>query len=108
MIHLHRRPIISSAVDLLSPSPLALTFCLLFSPPPYSLRANSNRLVHSCHAKCIQPDPMKGRYAEGELLKGEGVCIDRCTAKFFEVNKKVGERMQTMGGAAQSTGSFGR
>ncbi|RSH88583.1 protein transporter tim10 [Apiotrichum porosum] len=67
-----------------------------------------NRLVHSCHAKCIQPDPMKGRYAEGELLKGEGVCIDRCTAKFFEVNKKVGERMQTMGGAAQSTGSFGR
>jgi import inner membrane translocase subunit TIM10 len=51
---------------------------------------------------------MKGRYAEGELLKGEGVCIDRCTAKFFEVNKKVGERMQTMGGAAQSTGSFGR
>jgi import inner membrane translocase subunit TIM10 len=35
------------------------------------------------------------------------VCIDRCTAKFFEVNKKVGERLQSMGGQAQATGSFG-
>ncbi|KAL1408505.1 protein transporter tim10 [Vanrija albida] len=67
-----------------------------------------NRLVTSCHTKCIQPNPQNHRYAEGELLKGEAVCIDRCTAKFFEVNKKVGERMQTMGGQAQSTGSFGR
>jgi import inner membrane translocase subunit TIM10 len=47
------------------------------------------------------------RYAEGELLKGEAVCIDRCSAKFFEVNKVVGERMQTMGGTAQATGGFG-
>lgn len=69
---------------------------------------NSNRLVNGCHAKCIQPNPMKHHYAEGELLKGEAVCIDRCTGKFFEVNKKVGERMQTMGGAAQQSGSFGQ
>ena len=68
----------------------------------------SNRLVSSCHAKCIQPDPMRHRYAEGELLKGESVCIDRCTAKFFEVNKVVGEKMQTMGQTAQATGGFGR
>ncbi|ORX37309.1 Tim10/DDP family zinc finger-domain-containing protein, partial [Kockovaella imperatae] len=67
-----------------------------------------NRLVNSCHAKCIQPDPMKHRYNEGDLLKGESVCIDRCTAKFFEVNKVVGERMQTMGQNAQATGGFGR
>ncbi|KAJ9113718.1 protein transporter tim10 [Naganishia adeliensis] len=54
-----------------------------------------NRLVNSCHAKCID-----AKYHEPDLNKGEGVCIDRCTAKFFEVNKKVGERMQAMGGGS--------
>lgn len=81
----------------------------LLIPLAYTyLCTRSNRLVSACHAKCIQPDANKHRYAEGELLKGEAVCIDRCTAKFFEVNKKVGDRMQTMGGQAQQTGSFGR
>lgn len=61
-----------------------------------------NRLVSSCHAKCINT-----RYAEGDLNKGESVCIDRCVGKFFEVNKKVGEKLQAMGanaagGASQS------
>ena len=51
---------------------------------------------------------MKHRYAEGELLKGEAVCIDRCTAKFFEVNTVVGEKMSVMGQNAQQTGGFGR
>ena len=60
-----------------------------------------NRLVNSCHAKCISE-----KYLEGDLNKGEGVCIDRCTAKFFEVNKKVGERMQTMGGGAGGAPGF--
>jgi len=46
---------------------------------------NSNRLVGSCHKKCIAPDDAH-RYHEGELLKGEAVCIDRCTSKFFEVS----------------------
>jgi len=32
-----------------------------------------NRLVSSCHAKCIAT-----RYAEPDLNKGESVCIDRC------------------------------
>ncbi|KZT06759.1 uncharacterized protein LAESUDRAFT_678721, partial [Laetiporus sulphureus 93-53] len=54
-----------------------------------------NRLVSSCHAKCISP-----RYAEGDLNKGESVCIDRCVAKFFEVNKRVGEKLQSMGANA--------
>ncbi|KAL7423014.1 protein transporter tim10 [Cryptotrichosporon argae] len=67
-----------------------------------------NRLVSSCHAKCIQPNPLSGRYAEPELLKGEAVCIDRCAAKFFEVNKKVGERVQSLGAGAAAAGSFGR
>lgn len=59
-----------------------------------------NRIVSSCHSKCISP-----RYAEGDLNKGESVCIDRCVAKFFEVNKKVGEKMQSAGANAQATGS---
>nr|VWO96626.1 Mitochondrial import inner membrane translocase subunit TIM10 [Ganoderma boninense] len=58
-----------------------------------------NRLVSSCHAKCIST-----RYAEGDLNKGESVCIDRCVAKFFEVNKKVGEKLQTVGAAAGGAG----
>ncbi|KAG8220081.1 putative import inner membrane translocase [Butyriboletus roseoflavus] len=63
-----------------------------------------NRIVASCHNKCISP-----RYTEGDLNKGESVCIDRCVAKFFEVNKKVGEKMQSAGANAQATGatSFG-
>ncbi|PCH33430.1 hypothetical protein WOLCODRAFT_135131 [Wolfiporia cocos MD-104 SS10] len=59
-----------------------------------------NRLVTSCHAKCISP-----RYAEGDLNKGESVCIDRCVAKFFEVNKRVGEKLQSMGANAAGGGS---
>ncbi|EIN13584.1 hypothetical protein PUNSTDRAFT_57454 [Punctularia strigosozonata HHB-11173 SS5] len=61
-----------------------------------------NRIVTSCHAKCISP-----RYAEGDLNKGESVCIDRCVAKYFEVNKKVGEKLQTAGANAQASGTFG-
>lgn len=56
-------------------------------------------LSRSCHAKCITP-----RYAEGDLNKGESVCIDRCVAKFFEVNKKVGEKLQGMGAGAAAAG----
>ncbi|CCM02192.1 uncharacterized protein FIBRA_04272 [Fibroporia radiculosa] len=45
------------------------------------------------------------RYAEGDLNKGESVCIDRCVAKFFEVNKRVGEKLQSMGANAAGGGS---
>ncbi|KAH9982236.1 Tim10/DDP family zinc finger-domain-containing protein [Lactifluus volemus] len=64
-----------------------------------------NRLVSqvTCHAKCIST-----RYTEGDLNKGESVCIDRCVAKFFEANKKVGERLQSVGAnASGATGAFG-
>jgi len=61
-----------------------------------------NRLVSSCHNKCVSP-----RYAEPDLNKGESVCIDRCVAKFFEVNKKVGEKLQSAGNAAGGGGAFG-
>ncbi|ANB13435.1 protein transporter TIM10 [Sugiyamaella lignohabitans] len=45
-----------------------------------------NRLVDSCHSKCITQ-----QYPEGALNKGESLCLDRCVAKYFEVNTKVGE-----------------
>ncbi|PAV21807.1 mitochondrial import inner membrane translocase subunit [Pyrrhoderma noxium] len=61
-----------------------------------------NRLVSTCYTKCIGT-----RFADGELNKGESVCVDRCVAKFFEVNKKVGEKMQQMGANTQAGGSFG-
>lgn len=58
------------------------------------------RHTRSCHAKCIS-----SRYAEGDLNKGESVCIDRCVGKFFEVNKKVGEKLQAMGAGAAAGGA---
>lgn len=70
-----------------------------------TLLTTSNR---SCHAKCIST-----RYADGDLNKGESVCIDRCVAKFNEVQKKVGEKLQnrsqtntTPGGGAGGFGAF--
>ncbi|KAF7116990.1 hypothetical protein CNMCM5793_005637 [Aspergillus hiratsukae] len=56
-----------------------------------------NRLTESCQKKCIPND-----YREGDLNKGESVCLDRCVSKFFEVNIKVSEKMQ--GEAAQKQG----
>ena len=56
----------------------------------------------TCHTKCIST-----RYSEGDLNKGESVCIDRCVAKFFEANKKVGERLQAVGANANAVGGAG-
>ncbi|THV05976.1 hypothetical protein K435DRAFT_711894, partial [Dendrothele bispora CBS 962.96] len=58
-----------------------------------------NRMVSSCHAKCVGT-----RYAEGDLNKGEMVCIDRCVAKYNEVQKKVGEKIQSRGAAGNASG----
>jgi hypothetical protein len=70
---------------------------------------SSTVVDRTCHNKCIST-----RYAEPDLNKGESVCIDRCVAKYFEVNKKVGEKLQAVGANAQggaapggSSGSFG-
>ena len=65
----------------------------------FSLEMLCNVILRSCHAKCIST-----RYAEGDLNKGESVCIDRCVSKFFEVNKKVGEKLQAMGANAGPAG----
>lgn len=61
----------------------------------YGLCLSHTSTRRSCHSKCIGT-----RYSEGDLNKGESVCIDRCVAKFFEVNKKVGEKMQNVGASA--------
>jgi import inner membrane translocase subunit TIM10 len=52
----------------------------------------------SCHSKCINQ-----RYLEGDLSKGESVCIDRCVAKFFDADKKMGERLQANTAASGGT-----
>ncbi|CAO1624255.1 unnamed protein product [Jaminaea pallidilutea] len=61
-----------------------------------------NRLVSSCHTKCIS-----SRYHEADLNKGESVCVDRCVAKFFAVNQKVGEQMAALGAQQQQGGGGG-
>jgi len=47
------------------------------------------RLTRACAKKCVPND-----YREGELNKGESVCLDRCAAKFFDVHMKISENMQ--------------
>ena len=64
--------------------------------------ASENKYARSCHAKCIST-----RYAEADLNKGESVCIDRCVAKFNEVQKKVGEKLQSRGAANAAGGATG-
>jgi len=63
-----------------------------------------NKLQQSCLKKCIPKT-----YLEGEINKGEGVCIDRCTAKFFDVQLKVSELLQAEAAAkgAAPGGGFG-
>ncbi|CAG5059814.1 unnamed protein product [Parnassius apollo] len=50
-----------------------------------------NRLVNSCHRKCI---PLK--YHESELGKGESVCLDRCVAKYLDVHERIGKKLSNM------------
>jgi import inner membrane translocase subunit TIM10 len=52
------------------------------------------RLQKTCQKKCVPSD-----YREGELNKGESVCLDRCTAKFLDTSMKISEIMQQQGQA---------
>jgi len=54
--------------------------------------------------KCIPRE-----YREGEINKGEGVCIDRCASKFFDVQMKISEILQAEAAAKGGSGmGFGR
>ncbi|PHH60725.1 hypothetical protein CDD81_1307 [Ophiocordyceps australis] len=65
-----------------------------------------NRLQKTCQKKCVPTD-----YREGELNKGEAVCLDRCTVKFLDASMKIGEIMQQQGqamsGASGAPGASG-
>ena len=59
-----------------------------------------------CHVKCIPP-----KYSDGDLNKGESVCIDRCVAKYLETHQKVGAKLaelsqQNQAAAAPPAESF--
>lgn len=43
-------------------------------------------MLKSCRNKCI-PD----EYGEADLNKGEMMCIDRCVAKYYKTNLKIGQ-----------------
>lgn len=49
------------------------------------------RLATSCQKKCIPP-----RYHDGDLTKGEAICLDRCVGKFMEIHDKVGKKLTEM------------
>jgi import inner membrane translocase subunit TIM10 len=49
--------------------------------------------------KCIPKE-----YREGEINKGEGVCLDRCAAKFFDVQMKISEELQQQANTRGVTG----
>lgn len=49
------------------------------------------RLTKVCLKKCIPP-----KYKETELNKGEGVCIDRCAAKYLEMHDLIGKRLNAV------------
>ncbi|KAF7437059.1 protein transporter tim10 [Pleurotus ostreatus] len=61
-----------------------------------------NRMVSFVFLVCVC---ISTRYADQDLNKGESVCIDRCVAKFNEVQKKVGEKLQSRGAAASGGGA---
>jgi len=47
-----------------------------------------SRMTNACHKKCIPP-----KYREPDLAKGEGVCIDRCVAKYLDIHERVGKKL---------------
>ncbi|KAF7725191.1 protein transporter tim10 [Apophysomyces ossiformis] len=48
-----------------------------------------NRILETCRNKCI---PIK--YHEGDLNKGEMMCIDRCVAKYGAIQKHLSDKLE--------------
>ncbi|KAI6178231.1 Zf-Tim10-DDP domain-containing protein [Aphelenchoides besseyi] len=49
------------------------------------------RMTNACQQKCIA-----SHYGDGELNKGESVCLDRCVAKYLDVHEKLGKVLTQM------------
>ena len=81
------------------------------SPYPRKHAANHSppyRMVDSCNKKCVMSSSQN--FVEGELNKGESVCVDRCVSKYVQAMEKMSKMMQEkqqeqMGGAGG--GMFG-
>ncbi|KAH6853350.1 Tim10/DDP family zinc finger-domain-containing protein [Chaetomium sp. MPI-CAGE-AT-0009] len=52
------------------------------------------RMLKVCTSKCVDKT-----YREADLSKGEAVCLDRCSAKFFEAHTTISEQLQKEGAA---------
>lgn len=53
------------------------------------------RSIKGCGKKCV---PIT--YREGDLNKGESVCIQRCVSKYFETLEVVSQELAEIGGGA--------
>ncbi|KAI6233039.1 Zf-Tim10-DDP domain-containing protein [Aphelenchoides fujianensis] len=49
------------------------------------------RMTNACQAKCVA-----SHYTDGELTKGESVCLDRCVAKYLDVHERLGKVLTQM------------
>ncbi|XP_070572296.1 mitochondrial import inner membrane translocase subunit Tim10-like [Ptychodera flava] len=47
-----------------------------------------NRMTSACQKKCVP-----AKYREGDLTKGESVCLDRCVAKYVEIHERIGKKL---------------
>lgn len=56
--------------------------------------------VSKCSKKCIPQT-----YRDGELNKGESVCIKRCVSKYIDSHQIVGTQLAEMGSQAQQSGT---
>jgi import inner membrane translocase subunit TIM10 len=88
-------------------SPLCIILCwsALIVSKMANPRLSAYRMIQMCTKKCLPTD-----YREGELNKGESVCLDRCASKFFEAQNVVSEQLNKesqMRGGGQGGGGFG-
>jgi len=49
------------------------------------------RMTSACQQKCVA-----STYKEGDLTKGEAVCLDRCVAKYLDVHERLGKVLTSM------------
>lgn len=59
-------------------------------------------MIAMCSKKCVPQD-----YREGDLNKGESVCLDRCASKFFEAHQVVSKQLEQESAARGGAGGFG-